>query len=155
MSFRINIFFNGESFDTVDDTEMESENETETSVTSMDTSESSDDETVELLDSDSTIVISDDDDLANAETSVIEVPQENSDPVPLKSSDSVEIIEVNPGNDRYRCPVCLIGFHNKITMVIGCGHVLCKDCLDSLASRRITNCPICKRRYRRSAAKTI
>lgn len=61
----------------------------------------------------------------------------------------------NPGNDQYRCPVYLIGFHSKVTLVISCGHVLCKHCLDSFARRRLTNCPICKRRYRRSAAKRI
>lgn len=58
-------------------------------------------------------------------------------------------------NDKFKCPVCLTSFEKLITMAIRCVHVLCKDCIDALATRGIHNCPVCTRRYARSSVKRI
>lgn len=58
-------------------------------------------------------------------------------------------------NDRFKCPVCLVGFDKQVTMAITCGHVLCKNCIDMLPRGTLVTCPVCRGLFRRSSAKRI
>lgn len=127
------------TWDLVTDDETHSENDSDNDGTteSMDT-----DVTDEELSSIEEIIVPDDED------------QGLTNPAPMNEEGPSQQ-QQEPLSDKFKCPVCLISFENLTTLAITCGHVLCETCVDTLASYRRYNCPVCKRRFRRSHSKTI
>ena len=68
-----------------------------------------------------------------------------------KEINKSDINKVNNDNDdedtnKVNCPICFANSSNgKKFQVSKCGHIICKDCWNSILSKSDFKCPICKK----------